>query len=240
MTNTVGKSARIAGMLLASGLLAQAGACRADAANQLADNAEIQAPSALAALLQFAYEHGVCVGIEAPGLDLLQGLGQVHVAHSAAGDVLRALLKEKPYQSSEKGGVVLVRSADSTSRVTQLDVVVPEFKMPRATLASAEALLFQGIRLSLDPSIKGFAGSVLGDVAEVGPLDEHERSAREILTLLASQAGGAWVSGLCPVAADSSSKACWTIIPYDSDPEVFKSEVRHLVAKLLAERNSRK
>jgi hypothetical protein len=228
-------------LMLAS--LGNAGACSADPANLLADGVEIEARSVLAALLQFGYERGVCLGIEAPGLDLLQEPVQLHFAHSTVGEVVRTLLNEKPYRISEEGRVIVIRSAESASRFTQLDATIPEFKMaPGTSLGWAEVRLFIEIRIAADPSLRstGFAGSILGEQPEIGPIEEYERSAREILTIMASQVGGAWVSGLCPAARDLPSRPCWNVIPYGSNSELFRDLANLRVSERLAERSSLK
>jgi hypothetical protein len=235
----------LAGIILAYAHRADAGGCAAGSADKVIQNTEIQAPSGVAALLQFGYEHGVCLGIEAPGPDQLQEPAQLHMVRSTARGVAQALVKAAPDQISqsisENQGVLLFRNPDSTSRFTQLDAVIPEFAIPVGSLEFAEMRLSAAISMYLDPSIKGFAGSLHQGPHFVGPIEEHERSARDLLTLIASQAGGAWIAGLCPAAPGAGSLLkCWTILPYDLSPEIFRARVAQRVAELLKERNSLK
>jgi hypothetical protein len=241
MTNASRNSTAVGMFLLASACIASAGPCSADSASKPLDELEIRSSSLMAALLQFGYEHGVCLGIEAPGLDLLDQPIQLHLAGSTPGEVVQALLKGKAYQFSEKGGVLLVRGSDSALQFTQLDTTIPDFTVPRTQLGFAELRLFIEIKRAADPSIQGFAGSIPGDLGpDVGPFEEHERSAREILTVVTGQAGGAWISGLCP-AKDASSMWCWKILPYTrSTPVPFSDEINLRISELLAERKAQK
>jgi hypothetical protein len=103
-------------------------------ADKVIQDTEIQEPSGVAALLRFGYEHGVCLGIEAPGPDQLQEPAQFHVVRSTAREVVQALLRATPDQLSQSQGVILFHNPDSAGRFTQLDAVIPEFTIPQTPL----------------------------------------------------------------------------------------------------------
>jgi hypothetical protein len=217
-------------------LSAYAGGCNSILSTHVAD-VNIQQPSALAALLQFGAENGICLAVEAPGLDLLKRPGRIQASRPAVAYVIQTLLDGGAYQLSESNGVILIRNADAMGQMTQLDIVVPEYTITKLSVAWANfALLVRLMRLA-DPSMQSIAGTLSDRHPEdqIGPMDEHGRTARELLTLIVSQsAGGAWVSGQClgPV----SGRACWTVIQYRDEPEIVAATGRNLVNQLTTER----
>ena len=221
-------------------LAAYGGGCNSALSTHVAD-VNIEQPSALAALLQFASDNGICLAVEAPGLDLLKRPGRIQASRPAVAYVIQTLLDGGAYQLSESNGVILIRNADSMEQMTQLDIVVPEYTITKLSMAWANfALLARLMRLA-DPSIQSIAGTLSDRHPEdqIGPMDEHGRTARELLTLIVSQsAGGAWVSGQClgPV----SGRACWTVIQYRDEPEIVAAMIKNLVNRLAAERAPQK
>jgi hypothetical protein len=211
--------------------------CKIGLADQVTD-VHIAAKSALAALLQFGVETGVCLGIEGPGIDLLQGPAMIDAMRPTVAYIIDTLLIGKPYRTFEQDGVILIRNLADTSHPTTLDTVLPEYVMgQKGSLASAEWGLQMRLVIIEDPSIHGVAGTYSDRVPDdqVGPFDEHGRTARAILTLLVSQStGAAWVSGRClpPVAG----RACWTIFDYHDQPSALGSVIEDRIRALLRER----
>ena len=210
--------------------------CNRTLSTHVAD-VNIEQQSALAALLQFGSENGICLTVEAPGLVWLNRPARIHVSQPAVAYVIQTLLDGTQYQLSESNGVILIRNAETPAQVTQLDIVVPEYTITKLSVAWANfALLARLMRLA-DPSMQSIAGTLSDRHPEdqIGPMDEHGRTARELLTLIVSQsAGGAWVSGQClePV----SGRACWTVIQYRDEPEIVAAMIRNLVDQLTTER----
>jgi hypothetical protein len=225
---------------LGSALSAYGGGCNGTLSTRVAD-VNIEQPSALAALLQFGSENGICLAVEAPGLDLLKRPGRIQASRPAVAYVIQTLLDGGAYQISESNGVILIRNADAMGQMTQLDLVVPEYKIPKLSVAWATLGLLVRLERLADPSIQGMAGSLSDRHPEdqIGPMDERGRTARELLTLIVSQsAGGAWVSGQClgPVAG----RACWTVIQYRDEPEIVAAMIGNLVDQLTTERAPQK
>ena len=222
-------------------LSAYGGGCDRTLSARVAD-VNIEQQSALAALLEFGSENGICLAVEAPGLDLLNRPARIHASQPAIAYVIQTLLNGTQYQLSESNGVILIRSAEMPAQATtQLDLVVPEYTTTKLSVAWANfALLVRLMRLA-DPSMQSVAGT-LSDrhpEDEIGPMDEHGRTARELLTLIVSQSpGGAWVSGQC--LGPLSGRACWTVIQYRDEPEIVAAMVRNLVNQLITERASKK
>ncbi len=221
-------------------LSAYGGGCNRTLSTRVAD-VNIEQPSALAALLQFGSENGICLAVEAPGLALLNRPARIHVSQPAVAYVIQTLLNGTQYQLSESNGVILIQNAEMPAQTTQLDLVVPEYKISKLSVAWANFGLVVRLERLADPSIQGIAGSLSDRHPEdkIGPIDEHVRTARELLTMIVSQSpGGAWVSGQClgPV----SGGACWTVIQYRDEPEIVAAMVGNLVNQLTTERASKK
>jgi hypothetical protein len=213
------------------------GACNIGLADQVTD-IHITAKSALAALLQFGVETSVCLGIEGPGIDLLQGPVTIDATRPTVSYIIDSLLIGKSYRVFEQDGVILIRNLADASHPTTLDTVLPEYVIgQKGSLASAEWGLQMRLVIIEDPSIRGVAGTYSDRVPDdlVGPFDEHGRTARAILTLLVSQStGAAWVSGRClpPVAG----RACWTIFDYHDERSALDSMLEDRIRGLLRER----
>jgi hypothetical protein len=219
---------------------AYGGNCIKGLSTQVAD-VSIEQPSALAALLQFGSENGVCFALESPGLDLIEQPGRISASRPSVAYVVQTLLGGARYQLSESHGVILIRNVEAMGRMTRLDVVVPEYKIPRMSVAWANLGLGTRLMRLADPSVQSIFGSLSNRLPnnQVGPMDEHGRTARELLTLIVSQSlGGAWVSGRClgPV----SSRVCWTIVEYRDDRETIAAMIDHIVHDLTAEWRSPK
>ena len=218
---------------------AYGGECNTSLSTRVAD-VNIEQDSALAALLQFGSENGVCLAVEAPGLDLLKRPVRIHASHPAVVYVIQTLLDGARYQLSESNGVIHIRNVETMAQMTQLDLVVPEYKFDRLSVAWATLGVSARLQRLADPSIQGIAGSLIDRLPnnKIGPVDERGRTARELLTLIVSQSGGAWISGQClgPVL----SRACWTVIEYRDEPELVVSMAASLARELTAERTTPK
>lgn len=214
--------------------------CSKSLSTQVAD-VNIEQPSALAALLQFGSENGVCFALESPGLDLIEQPGRISASRPSVVYVVQTLLGGARYQLSESHGVILIRNVEAMGRMTQLDVVVPEYKIPRMSVAWANFGLRARLMRLADPSVQSIAGSLSDRLPynRVGPMDERGRTARELLTLIVSQSlGGAWISERC--LGPMSSRACWTIVEYRDNRETIAAMINHIVHDLTAEWRSPK
>jgi len=216
------------------------GGCNSTLSTRVPD-VNIQQPSALAALLQFGSENGICLAVEAPGLDLLKRPGRIQASRPAVAYVIQTLLDGGAYQLSESNGVILIRNADAMGQMTQLDLVVPEYTITKLSVAWANLALHVRLERLADPSIQGIGVSLSDRHPEdqIGPMDERGRTARELLTLIVSESpGGAWVSGQC--LGPMSESVCWTVIQYRDEPEIVAAMIGNLVNQLTTERASKK
>jgi hypothetical protein len=212
------------------------GACKIGLKEQVAD-VHIQEDSVLAGLLRFGYESGVCLGIENPGLDMLNEPVRLDASQPMVSNVVQSLLGGRPYQVSERDGVLLIRSKETVGPMNQLDIIVPDFKIGRISQAWANMALFARLVRLGEPSLQGFAGHLSDRVPNdtVGPFDESGRSARELLTLIVGQSNGAsWVSGEC--SRPAGGRACWSILEYQDEPPIVNSMIASVLSALIRER----
>jgi hypothetical protein len=217
--------------------------CKVGLAENVGD-VEVAGESAVAALLSFGREKGVCFGLESLGLDLLAQHVNFRASNPSVSSVLQTVLEGKQYQVSESGGVVLVRNAATRADVSQLDTAIASYVIPKEfSLAWASMGLFVRLERLADPSIQSVAGSLSDRHPNdrVGPIDEYGRTARELLTIMVGRsAGAAWVSGPCSASPVRSSKPCWTVLEYRDEPDVFYPMVNDLVGRLISEQQSAK
>lgn len=225
-------------MLFACTLARGTAACTVTLGNE-APEVHVADQSTVAALLQFGYQAGVCLGMESPGIDLLTQPAAFSPTPASILQVIKAMVGSRPYQVSERDGVILIRSSESFSRSSQLDVAIPEYRIPKMSLAWASFALFTRLTLLADPSRTGIAGALSdrNQTDTVGPLEEHGRPARDLLTLMVGRSSGAaWISGLCAGQTRGEDGPCWSLLDYKEDASVVGPVIRSLVDKLTNER----
>lgn len=209
-------------------------ACKTGLTDQV-DEVHLKDDSSLAALLRFAYVNGICLGVESPGVDLVKQPVQIDIARAEVSHVIQRLLPKEQYIVSESDGAILIRNTEAMTRAMQLDIVVPEFKISRISLAWANMALVARLLLLADPSLQGIGGSVSDQAPRhmVGPLDERGRTVRDLLTLIVGQSSGAaWVAGQCLGPFRAEEGQCWTILDYHNDRPILDSMIRQVVDKL--------
>jgi len=215
---------------------AYGGGCKTSLFSAVPD-VDIEQPSALAALLQFGFENGVCLAVEAPAIESLKKPVRIHLSHPTVAYVVEKLLKDARYQLSESDGVILIRNVGTMGQTTQMDTVVPEYKIADMSVVMANfALVMRLHRLAAPTPLRGLGASILGDHPNnrVGPINEHGRTARELLTRIVGQSpGGAWVAGQC--LGSVLQRPCWSVIEYSDERESVVGRIGHLVQELAAE-----
>jgi hypothetical protein len=181
--------------------------------------------SGLAALLHLGYEYGVCFGVENPGLGLLKGPREIDLSNATVGDIVRQVLGRETYQITESTGVVLIRNPDSLWRESQLDTRLPEFTIPRMSVAWANEAIRMRLAMLTNPS-SGYAGHVSDRLPKekTGPFAEDGKTVREVLaSIVGGSSGAAWVSRRCPGRYRHEVAACWTIFQYQDQRQTFDS-----------------
>lgn len=233
----------IVGVLVAVGAAGSTGlgACKVGQGG-MAGEVHLSGTSSLGVLLRFAYDNHVCMGIENPGAELLvKAPVRVDFPSSRVTDLIQRVVDPAKYRISEREGVVLVQNIGRSNPNAQLDVILPEYTTGRMSVAWANLAVFTRLLLLANPSLQGFAGGVMDGAPEdqVGPFDEHGRSARDIVTLITGQSNGAaWVSGSCREVARGDSGPCWTLLRYHVEPDAVDSLINDLVDRLYREQVS--
>ena len=157
------------------------------------------------------------------------------------GSVIRGMLphdgnNDKLYDVTVENAVVVVRPVRPHVTESQLDTVVPQFKIGSITVPEASLALFFALKRLNNPSIQGFAGDYSNRFPQdkVLPIDEQNRTAREILTkIVGNSHGGAWVAGPCSMAElKTSGQTCWTVLEYRNDADVLSGDVGYMVREL--------
>lgn len=227
----------ITGVLLATALKDgfAAGPCKAGL-NEMTGETHLAGRSPLAVLLRFAYDNHVCIGIENPGGELLKTPVRVDIQSPRVIDLIHNVLNPSRYSIYEREGVVLIQNIDRGYPNAQLDVVVPEYKLARTSVAWANFAVFTRLLLLADPSLQGIAGNVMDRAPgnQVGPFDEHGRLVRDLLTLIVGRSsdGGAWISGPCGEAARGDKGPCWTVLQYQDDTQTIDSHINDVVERI--------
>ncbi len=184
---------------------------------------EIPGTTVLQALFRFAAEHGVCLGIELAGEEILRRRAEVDMEAASALEAVRAVLEAAEYyEAVERDGLILIRDR-RVRGFTLLDYRLEAFEVPRAPLqAVGNALRMSLIRL-VRPEVTGFAGHYRpGGVAGiVGPFREKDKTVRELLNLIvtASQ-GGVWMARGGEIDEGTLPRGpYWEIFPFGSGRE---------------------
>jgi hypothetical protein len=173
------------------------------------------------ALVRFARENGIALGIESSTADLDQ-IVTGHIQSTYARNAITMILgNSRRYSLSGLHGVVSIRDRD-VQPPSWLDHKIRRFRLQRTAVAFVFASLWMTIARELDPSTKGFAGdfppSDPGD--QTGPLDVRGITIRYLLNRLAASSGRTtWmVTGpsarlLPPAAIDQ-----YFTVMYQADP----------------------
>lgn len=198
---------------------------------------QLKAESGFAALLLFGYEHGVCLGIENPGLGLLKGGRQIYLSNATVNEIVRRILGSESYQITESQGVVLIRNSEALKRSSVLDNVLPEYTIPKMSLPwASEAIRMRLVRLA-DPS-KGYAGSLSDRLPQetTGPLSLGGRTVRDILTgIVGGSSGAAWVSGRCAGKYRNDVSPCWNFFQYQENRRTFEDLLSFILDRFTRE-----
>lgn len=175
--------------------------------------------SRLKTLLRFGRQNRISFGIETSSV--LAEQTEVNTPPGTVASVVKAISGMKsPTKLECFEGVVLLRD-QATLPPAWLNVIVPEFRIPRTMLGLANAALWMRVETALDPQKQGFAGDIPGDdlTEQVGPYNVKQASARALLCrLAASSRGTIWIVGEVNEGSGTSWRnRLWTLIPYGKD-----------------------
>lgn len=173
---------------------------------------------AIEAVFEIGRITGVCFGVEALLPALSRSLIDVDLHAVSVRDALRHVLSEVPAAKVEEwDGIVLIRPAEQPAK-SWLDYRIAEFESRAAPLQTVNNLLYMTLVMQADPRIRGIAGNYPpGDESDIaGPFREHNRSLRELLSLLLlNSRGGVWVAHERGSPDEvAPGKPFWAIVQY--------------------------
>jgi len=133
------------------------GAAAADPLSSRVSAYTAQDEPRLMALVRFAHENRIPLGIESSTADL-DRIVTVHTQSTDARNAITTILGNSPrYSLSAFQGVVSIRDRD-VEPPSWLDHKIGRFRLQRTSIASGFASLWMTIASELDPSTKGFFG----------------------------------------------------------------------------------
>jgi hypothetical protein len=153
-------------------------------------------------LLKFAHQQNLRIAIEYVDRNSLDQPIEVNLRDQTVRQGLDEILRQgHGYSWRIHNGIIEIRNKHGSKRADkQLDTVIPVFKIPASTsVKMASAMLWMNLQMKLDPSVKGFAGSILegAETSKVNPTTLNNRTVRQILAyiVLNSRAEGWIVAG---------------------------------------------
>jgi len=143
------------------------------------------------------------------------------------------LLHRNGYGWRLRNGIIEITNRQGSKHAEGLlNKVIPDFKIAQGeTVKMASTMLWRNLQVTLDPSLKGFAGHIMGGSSTVKPATLHNRTVREILSyiVLNSQAEGWVVAGPPECLGYTPYCGLWYFIegePFGYSYQVVLREVR--------------
>ena len=187
------------------------------------------------ALLQLSQQEGIPLGIEYVDHDAVEKPLSLEMDETTVGEILEELLGQNKGYSWHVRESVLIVSHESiaSGRENLLDRIVPQFSMPRCSVADASNLLQMDLEQELSPRIRGFAGEYNPGSRQslVGPLKLFNVPVWRVLNRLVSANNkAAWIVQVPPGHLDKvPSYGLWTIVGYETPPRRYAADLRHTI-----------
>lgn len=189
---------------------------------------EVEQVTLVDALLRLAQQHHLPLGIEYVDLEALREPIKLKLTQTSIAEALDAIVAQsKGYEWRLSEGVVIVSHVGVPSGRGQnlLDRTLPQFAIPKCTLAEASNLLRMALDRDLHPDIRGWAGSYNPGSGEklIGPLTLRNVTVREALNRLVHDLkDAAWVIHVPPGNLDKlPNHGLWTVIEYERPPKDY-------------------
>jgi hypothetical protein len=183
--------------------------------------------SLLDALLQLGQQQKIPLGIEYIDSKAVTDPISLDTRPATIAQVLDAILAQQPgYAWSVQDGVIVITHKDVPNGGRNLlNIVLPDFAIPRLHRVDAGLSLQMALDKELHPEVQGWAGDYPGEIpaVEIGPFSMHDVTVREALNRIVSEAGGAaWVVQVPPGNLDKlPSYGLWRIIEYENPPKLY-------------------
>ena len=153
-------------------------------------------------LLKFSHQQNLRIAVEYVDRDSLDQPIAVNLQRKTVRQGLDAITRNGPgYSWRLQNGIIEIANKHGSKRADkQLNTLIPVFEISATESAKmASTMLWWNLQMKFDPSVKGFAGSILEgeETSKVKPATLHNRTAREILAyiVLNSRAEGWTVAG---------------------------------------------
>jgi hypothetical protein len=151
-------------------------------------------------LLKFSHQQHLPIAVEYLDRASMDQPVEICLRNVTIGRALDSILHNgNGYRWRLRNGIIEVSNRHASQHAErQLNRVIPVFKISKGeTVKMTSTMLWWNLQIALDPSLKGFAGHVMGGSSTVKPATLHNRTVREILSyiVLNSQAEGWIVAG---------------------------------------------
>lgn len=153
-------------------------------------------------LLKFSHQQHLRIAVEYVDRASMDQPINVELQNKTVRQALVSILRNgHGYSWRLRNGIIEITNRRGSKRFeNQLNIVIPEFEISEGETAKmASCMLWWNLQLKLDPTLKGFGGSILEGVetSTVRPAVLHNRTVREILAyiVLNSRAEGWIVAG---------------------------------------------
>ena len=151
-------------------------------------------------LLKFSHQQHLRVAVEYVDRASMDQPIDVSLEGKTVRQALDSILRNgRGYRWHLRNGIVeITNSRASKHAEAQLNKVIPVFEITEGeTVKLASEMLWWNLQIALDPSVKGFAGHVMGASSTIKPTKLRNRTVRDILSYIVvnSQAEGWIVSG---------------------------------------------
>ena len=143
-------------------------------------------------LLRFSHQQHLGVAIEYVDRASMEKPIEVHLENKTVRQALDFILRNgRGYSWRLRNGIIEITNSRASKRAqSQLNTVIPVFTIPDGQTAKmASVMLWWNLQASLDKTLKGFAGDVLGGTRSLKPATLHNRTVRQILAYIVLNGG---------------------------------------------------
>ena len=186
----------------------------------------------LDALLSFAQEQHLPLGIEYIDLHAVSDQVSIDIGSATVSQVLDAILKRAPgYTWSIRDDVICISHSDvPVGGSNLLDRVLSDFSIPRMSVTRAALALDRALYMDLHQGTQGWAGSYAGKFRDGRwtRYEMHGVTVRDVLNRIVRDAGdAAWVIQVPPKNLDNLPfYGLWRTIQYEVPPKQYGSLFR--------------
>lgn len=186
-------------------------------------------------LLKFSHQQHLRVAVEYVDRASMEMPIEVHLENKTVRQALDFILHNgRGYSWRLRNGIIEITNSRASKRAqSQLNTVVPVFTIPDGETAKmASVMLWWNLQVSLDKTLKGFGGDVLGGTRSLKPATLHNRTVREILVYIVLNGGldGWIVAGPPECLGFTPYCGLWFLIeaePSDPSNQILRQNIRN-------------